>query len=1185
MWVHGTLTLAPCAEVSARPPAVETRGIVVAGATYGDLDRPARCADVTDALTHLLESQQSFGLGRRFYLSIPKGSKNALPGFTDPAPGVDKKLRVELFVDGNPVEHTLGEYAPLAVASQFYLEGDKRDRLQKTTYFEEEELQMLYEGFLAAAWPHKELSSQQFVDLFPQFGDAKVLVSLFSCMDADTNTSVDFAEYCRALSIIARGSLDEKIDLAFSILDLDKNGLVERDEVMLTAQHMSETMVRLGYDEESFGQAEALVNLLFQRSRASTLSSSRQDLDGKGKAVSRAKDHKAKTAPRLWGVLGITTSSSQEPLPAADGAGLATSALGAALEVQGEELEEDTTEIEEKDDATLYWNALNREMFKERARNEPDLAQCFGMFDFFRDEILSPIQNLLGETKEMEISGWLDKDKGDGALYQAVSLLTSDRRWFVIQNGFLSYHKSNKELDKPLNVIALRSASVRAGPSPANWFMLQTPSFCRHLFAETRDDMKRWVNIIRNNIKNENRFKSFAPIREGINTRWFINAAPYFEALLEVLPLAKRSVYIADWYFAPGLYLRRGAQLDPAHRVDNLLKAVAERGVQVYIIAWNAPQFAGFALESRYVTDYMNAMHPNIHAIRHPNFTPITWSHHQKFVVVDEEVAFVGGVDLCYNRYDDSRYLLADHDSSVFPGRDYGNLNFAGEANGKPTEHVLDRSTTPRMPWHDIHMMVDGPAARDVAWNFIERWNHALRNGSGAQLKKPLHMLPHHRDEGATSPAASPSPPGSGSGSRLTSFVNAHSPFSFHSTSPVPSLRASSSPLSSLRFSASSSSPPAERAAEVLPVRKHVEALMAAGRDDTATNCRCQVIRSVSNWSAGCPEPEQSIYKAYLTAIKRAKHFIYIENQYFISSINRIRPKNRIADALYQRLRIAMKNDEDFRVVVVLPVFPAGDLLSATTRYIIKYVYKAVSRQKNSIIEKLEEEFPDKRTSDYISFYSLRTWGRLQPEGGPVTEQVYIHAKLMIVDDRVAIIGSANINDRSMRGTRDSEIGVLLEPEEADLIPSTMGGKPVLVGKFAHSLRTRLWAEYLGAVGDSPEAVKVREQLRDPVVHETYTSVWRAAALSNTRIFTKLFPGLPDTVYTLADLKKAQQLIEASRTAAPSQRLEQWHLKMLDDLQGVRGFLVEFPLLFLKDEQMSPAIWHKEYILPRNVFL
>lgn len=78
----------------------------------------------------------------------------------------------------------------------------------------------------------------------------------------------------------------------------------------------------------------------------------------------------------------------------------------------------------------------------------------------------------------------------------------------------------------------------------------------------------------------------------------------------------------------------------------------------------------------------------------------------------------------------------------------------------------------------------------------------------------------------------------------------------------------------------------------------------------------------------------------------------------------------------------------------------------------------------------------------------------------------------------------------------------------------------------------------------------MREQLRDPVVHETYTSVWRAAALSNTRIFTKLFPGLPDTVYTLADLKKAQQLIEASRTAAPSQRLEQVRGRALAAVRG-----------------------------------
>ena len=35
----------------------------------------------------------------------------------------------------------------------------------------------------------------------------------------------------------------------------------------------------------------------------------------------------------------------------------------------------------------------------------------------------------------------------------------------------------------------------------------------------------------------------------------------------------------------------------------------------------------------------------------------------------------------------------------------------------------IDRSTTPRMPWHDIGVMVQGTAARDAARHFIQRWN------------------------------------------------------------------------------------------------------------------------------------------------------------------------------------------------------------------------------------------------------------------------------------------------------------------------------------------------------------------------------------------------------------------------------------------------------------------------------
>ena len=53
------------------------------------------------------------------------------------------------------------------------------------------------------------------------------------------------------------------------------------------------------------------------------------------------------------------------------------------------------------------------------------------------------------------------------------------------------------------------------------------------------------------------------------------------------------------------------------------------------------------------------------------------------------------------------------------------------------------------------------------------------------------------------------------------------------------------------------------------------------------------------------------------------------------------------------------------------------------------------------------------------------------------------------------IIGSANINDRSLLGTRDSEICVIVEDE--DVIQTKMGGKPFTVGRMPHKFRTELY--------------------------------------------------------------------------------------------------------------------------------
>ena len=64
------------------------------------------------------------------------------------------------------------------------------------------------------------------------------------------------------------------------------------------------------------------------------------------------------------------------------------------------------------------------------------------------------------------------------------------------------------------------------------------------------------------------------------------------------------------------------------------------------------------------------------------------------------------------------------------------------------------------------------------------------------------------------------------------------------------------------------------------------------------------------------------------------------------------------------------------------------------------------------------------------------------------------------MDDRIAIIGSANINDRSMLGDRDSEVAVRIE--DTDMLTIAFNGQPYSVGRFAHELRIKLMKQHNG---------------------------------------------------------------------------------------------------------------------------
>ncbi|HKX72260.1 MAG TPA: hypothetical protein VJM75_13570, partial [Acidimicrobiales bacterium] len=80
-------------------------------------------------------------------------------------------------------------------------------------------------------------------------------------------------------------------------------------------------------------------------------------------------------------------------------------------------------------------------------------------------------------------------------------------------------------------------------------------------------------------------------------------------------------------------------------------------------------------------------------------------SHHQKLVLVRhlgheaDDVAFVGGIDLCHGRRDDGRHL------------------------GDPQAIELDRRYGDRPPWHDVQVELRGPAIGDVSHTFRERWD------------------------------------------------------------------------------------------------------------------------------------------------------------------------------------------------------------------------------------------------------------------------------------------------------------------------------------------------------------------------------------------------------------------------------------------------------------------------------
>lgn len=262
-------------------------------------------------------------------------------------------------------------------------------------------------------------------------------------------------------------------------------------------------------------------------------------------------------------------------------------------------------------------------------------------------------------------------------------------------------------------------------------------------------------------------------------------------------------------------------------------------------------------------------------------------------------------------RWDTWQHAIADAhpgnlDRIVFPGQDFNNArvyDFADVSNWQ--NNKLDRRYNSRMGWSDVSICLSGPVVEDLKSHFAGRWNFIMdekyfsREDDRYKLIDYKHshvgIIGHGLHQGQTVAGAETEPP---QPERLRDRLRE-------------------------RFE--------EGAGQLADEKENLRERLGVGQyhGSFTGTIPCQIVRSCTKWSAGLPL-EHSIADAYINLIRESRHFIYIENQFFITATSDKQSpiKNKIGAALAERIIRAGKNEEDFKIFVIMPSVPAfaGDL-------------------------------------------------------------------------------------------------------------------------------------------------------------------------------------------------------------------------------------------------------------------
>jgi phospholipase D1/2 len=190
---------------------------------------------------------------------------------------------------------------------------------------------------------------------------------------------------------------------------------------------------------------------------------------------------------------------------------------------------------------------------------------------------------------------------------------------------------------------------------------------------------------------------------------------------------------------------------------------------------------------------------------------------------------------------------------------------------------------------------------------------------------------------------------------------------------------------------------------------------------------------------------ESSIAQAYVQMIRNARNFIYIENQYFLGSAyswlqnSDVNCHHTIPAEITQKLVEKIISNQRFVAYIVIPMFPNGNPANSSIQQMLFYQYRTMEMMYKRVAEAIKESGSNTHPTDWLLFLCLGKreekgphLDKLEEPTEPMAKQfrqtlrfpIYVHSKMMIVDDAYIILGSANINERSMSGSRDTEMCV-----------------------------------------------------------------------------------------------------------------------------------------------------------------